>query len=118
MSALSLAACDASGSLQEDLSGSSSVSCFTIETDVTMIREAFSAGQYTPHQVSLLLDTASQDWANEALKTSGSESDWLFKMSELSTKLSSYITTGTPANGELIMSQLEANMALVDQFCG
>jgi hypothetical protein len=69
-------------------------------------------------QLTALLDGAALDWTNESYKFAGSKSEWLAKMAELATKLSSYITTGSPSNGQLIGSQLQNNMALVDQFCG
>ena len=93
-------------------------SCFTIRTDVTMIQTALSEGKLNPSQITALLDAASGDWTSEATKHSGSKSEWLLKMSELASKLSSYINTGSPPNGDLIASQLLNNMNLVDQFCG
>ncbi len=93
-------------------------SCFIIRTDVSMIESALKEGALNPAQMTALLDAAAKDWDNESYKYTGSKSEWLSKMAELASKLSSYITTGSPSNGPLIGSQLQNNMALVDQFCG
>ncbi len=83
-----------------------------------MIQTALSEANLNPSQMSALLDEASGDWTSEAAKHAGSKSDWLIKMAELASKLSNYITTGSPFNGDLILDQLMNNMNLVDQFCG
>lgn len=93
-------------------------SCFIIRTDVTMVESALREGKMNPPQLTALLDGAALDWTNESYNFTGSKSEWLGKMAELATKLSSYINTGSPSNGPLIGNQLQNNMALVDQFCG
>ena len=93
-------------------------SCFIIRTDVSMVETALSEGKMNPSQLTALLDGAAIDWTNESYNFTGSKAEWLAKMAELATKLSSYITTGSPSNGPLVGSQLQNNMALVDQFCG
>ena len=100
-----------------DSSQTKTDSCFVIRTDVAMVETALSEGIMDVSQLTALLDGAAIDWTNESYKVTGSKSEWLAKMAELATKLSSYITTGSPSNGQLIGSQLQNNLALVDQFC-
>lgn len=82
-----------------------------------MIRTAFEDGKNSPQEVGLLLEAASSDWLSEASKFSGSKSEWLNKMSELATKLRGYILTGSPSNGEQLLSQLFNNFNLASNFC-
>jgi hypothetical protein len=91
--------------------------CTTIRTNVTMIRNAFTEGEATPQQMSALLNSAAGDWRSASNSSSGSMSEWLAKMSELSLELDSYILTGSPSNGGVLLDQLFANLNLVDQFC-
>jgi hypothetical protein len=91
--------------------------CTTIRTDITMLRTSFSVAEDTPQQVSFLLEAARNDFNNAASSFSGSKSDWLLKMAELSGKISSFIITGIPEDGPQALDQLYANMNLVDQFC-
>lgn len=95
----------------------SDVNCYTIETAVTMVRMAFSEGKVTPNEMGYILDAVAKDWTAESLKTSGSKSDWLKKMAELSLEVKSFILTGLPTEGPTRLDQLNANMNLVDQFC-
>jgi TM2 domain-containing membrane protein YozV len=92
-------------------------SCSTIRNQVNVVSDAFSQGTKSVSQITLLLESAAADWSIESAEYSGSKADWLNKMSELAKKLSSYITTGSPSNGEQIQSQLFNNMNLVGQFC-
>ena len=82
-----------------------------------MIEGAFANGDASPQQMSLLLNAASAGWLSASAQSTGSESDWLAKMSELSLKLESFILTGSPANGGQLLDQLNNNMDLVSQFC-
>jgi hypothetical protein len=91
--------------------------CSLIQSDITMIESAFSDGDATPKQMSLLLSAASAGWLSASAQSTGAESDWLAKMSELSLKLESFILTGSPANGGQLLDQLNNNMDLVSQFC-
>lgn len=91
--------------------------CFTINTDITMIKTAFEDGKNSPQEVGLLLQAAASDWSSEASNFSGSKSEWLKKMSELATKLRGYILTGSPSNGEQLLSQLFNNFNLASNFC-
>lgn len=63
------------------------------------------------------LAVASIIWEQEGVIYSGSEKDWLNKMAELAKDLNSYLWTGSPWNGDLILSQLQNNMNLYTQFC-
>ena len=107
---------DSNSKTQESTAGSS-YKCSAIHTDITMIRSAFAGGEITPQQMSLLLEAASSDWLSASAQSTGAESDWLAKMSELSLKLESFILTGSPANGGQLLDQLNNNMDLVSQFC-
>ena len=91
--------------------------CSLIQSDITMIEGAFANGDASPQQMSLLLNAASAGWLSASAQSTGSESDWLAKMSELSLKLESFILTGSPANGGQLLDQLNNNMDLVSQFC-
>ncbi len=95
----------------------SAINCFAVETAVTMVRMAFSEGKNSPTEMGYILDAVASDWAAEAIKTSGSEADWLNKMAELSLEVKSFILTGLPIEGPTRFDQLNANMNLVDQFC-
>lgn len=96
----------------------SSSQCFKIETNIIMIRNLFDDGTASPRQARAVLDSAASDWGSIATSFTGSKSEWLKKMAELSTDLGSYIDTGEPANGELLLDQLYNNFALADNFCG
>jgi len=95
----------------------SSRDCTSIETNITMVRTAFTAGNKTPQQIAILLNSAAGDWAATSLSYSGSRADWLRKMSGLSKQLRSYVLTGTPSNGPQILDQLGNNFGLFKQFC-
>ena len=92
--------------------------CFKIETNIIMIRNLFEEGKATPSQTRAVLDSAATEWGSIAKDFTGSKSDWLEKMAELSTGLGSYIATGEPSDGELMLDQLYNNFALADNFCG
>lgn len=92
-------------------------SCSTIRNQVKVVRDAFGQGTQSVSEITLTLESAAAYWGIKSEDYSGSKADWLNKMSELAQKLSSYITTGTPSNGEQIQSQLFNNMNLVGQFC-
>ena len=96
----------------------SSSQCFKIETNIIMIRNLFDDGTASPRQVRAVLDSAASEWSSIATSFTGSKSEWLKKMAELSTDLGSYIATGEPSNGELLLDQLYNNFALADNFCG
>lgn len=96
----------------------SSSQCFKIETNIIMIRNLFDDGAASPRQAQAVLDSAASDWGSIATSFTGSKSEWLKKMAELSTDLGSYIATGEPADGELLLDQLYNNFALADNFCG
>ncbi len=91
--------------------------CFTIRTDITMLRTSFSVGEDSPQEVGFLLEAARNDFSRAADSFSGSKAAWLEKMAELSGKVGMYIQTGTPADGPKALDQLYSNMNLVDQFC-
>ncbi len=92
-------------------------SCSTIRNQVDVVRDAFSMETKSVSEMTLTLESAAADWRIESEDYSGSKADWLKKMSELAQELSSYITTGSPSNGEQIQRQLFNNMNLVSQFC-
>lgn len=96
----------------------STAHCTTIEINITMIRNVFEDGTDSPSKTIALLDAASSEWRSIAASYSGSKSDWLKKMAELSTNLGSFIATGEPSNGEIMLDQLYNNFALADNFCG
>jgi hypothetical protein len=91
--------------------------CFDTETAVTMVRNVFLDGTATPAQVSAILNEASRMWASDAANSSGSKKEWRLKMSELALAVDSYLTTGSPSDGETKFDQLFANMGLVNNFC-
>ena len=77
----------------------------------------FSQGESSPAEIMLVLDTTAIEFEETASTYSGSERDWLLKMSELSVSLADYLESGT-GDGELIFDQLMNNYGLVEQFCG
>lgn len=96
----------------------SSSHCTTIEINITMIRNLFEDGKASPSQAKAILNEAASQWKSIAASYTGSKSDWLKKMAELSTNLGTYITEGEPSNGEIMLDQLYNNFALADNFCG
>ena len=92
--------------------------CTTIEINITMIRNLFEDGTASPSQSKAILNEASTQWKSIAASYTGSKSDWLKKMAELSTNLGTYITEGEPSNGETMLFQLYNNFDLADNFCG
>lgn len=102
--------------VQQTNSDLSAETCVTAGYQVGEIRKSLLKRE----DVSKLannLSVASLIWSQEADKYVGSERDWLNKMAELAGDLESYLWTGTPWNGELILSQLQNNMNLYSQFC-
>lgn len=77
----------------------------------------FSQGESSPAELILVLNTTAIEFEEISSTYSGSERDWLLKMSELSYSLSDFIDSGAGA-GELIFDQLMNNYGLAEQFCG
>ena len=95
----------------------SAMECLTVEGNVMAVEYNFSQGEASPSHVVLVLETTAIDFEEIASSHSGSERDWLLKMSELSVSLAGFIESGT-GDGELIFDQLMNNYGLVEQFCG
>ena len=102
---------------QERPSDLSAMDCLTIEGNVMAVEFNFSQGESSPAEIMLVLDTTAIEFEETASTYSGSERDWLLKMSELSVSLADYLESGT-GDGELIFDQLMNNYGLVEQFCG
>ena len=81
-----------------------------------MVQNMFEAGEATPSQAGAVLEEAANDWKSFAPQFQGSKSEWLSKMSELSTSLRDYVLDGS-GDGPLLLSQLNKNMQLFDLFC-
>lgn len=102
---------------QERPSDLSAMECLTVEGNVMAVEYNFRQGEATPSHVVLVLETTAIDFEEIASSHSGSERDWLLKMSELSVSLADFIESGT-GDGELVFDQLMNNYGLVEQFCG
>ena len=102
---------------QERPSDLSAMDCLSIEGNVMAVEFNFSQGESSPAEIVLVLDTTAIEFEEIASTYSGSERDWLLKMSELSVSLADYVESGT-GDGELIFDQLVNNYGLVEQFCG
>lgn len=107
----------ASDSTQADSTSLTPTECSSIHVDITLVNNTLSNASFTPSQAAQLLNRASSDWASAAAQATGSESDWLSKMSELSADVGSFILTGSPADGQTKLDQLYNNMDLYSQFC-
>lgn len=94
-----------------------SESCVNILEDIVAVRGTFQSSGNSVSDASKALIQASSSWEMEATNFSGSKSEWLRKMAELSTAVNSFLLTGTPYDGELKFDQLQNNMNLYDQFC-
>jgi hypothetical protein len=93
------------------------VQCASVNTDIRMVRDMFSDGTATASLAGAVLEEAASGWRSVAVEASGSRSEWLTKMSELSLDLRGFILYGDPPNGGLIQDQLYNNFALSSQFC-
>lgn len=93
------------------------VQCASINTNIRMVRDMFSEGTATASLAGAVLEEAASEWRSVATDASGSRSEWLNKMSELSLDLRGFILYGDPPNGGLIQDQLYNNFALSSQFC-
>lgn len=92
-------------------------SCLNILEHIVEVRGTFQSSGNSVSDASKALSQASSSWEMEATNFSGSKSEWLRKMAELSTAVNSFLLTGTPYDGELKFDQLQNNMNLYEQFC-
>jgi len=103
--------------IQSDPDSISAIDCTNTRTNIRMVTDLFNEGTATASLAGAVLQEAASEWRGIARNYTGSKSDWLNKMSELSLDLRSYILNGDPPNGDLIQDQLYNNFNLANQFC-
>ena len=91
--------------------------CGAVISSIASVRSVFAQGTATPSETTSILRGAASVWNGAASGETGSKESWLRKMSELSSSLSGYIMTGSPSNGDQLLSQLNNNFNLSTQFC-
>lgn len=91
--------------------------CEEIFTEVSNVRTAVGDTSISPSKAATILRNAASTWDKLSSENSGSRSEWLAKMAELSLKLADLSTSDSGFRDSLVSSQLFNNMNLAVQFC-